>query len=529
MRGLSLFAGIGGFDIAAEWAGIEVAGMVEWEKFPQQVLRKHWPHVKLIGDIHDVRGDEFGPIDIVWGGPPCQPASTAGKRKGTADDRWLWPEAIRIVAATRPRWILFENPTGILSLQGGVPFDNVLSALESLGYYNYTDGQNKIAPIIIPAASVNAPHRRDRVWIVAHANGDELGTGRGQDRKADGVQEQHRAHDILPGGIVGADRHAADAEGNRRDSASQPEVGREEIQRGRGCGLDNRPEDAADTENTGLEGRIATRPGGTDGRGAEQPIGGKRDNETRQAWDEPWIEAAQRFCQLDDGLSYRLDGHLTFPETHGIMGLILTLRRYHYAATEKTRANEILSVLQEAFASEDIHRTFGRLGGFFSPEILRCPMHGERDGKATSNQVGMDATGKEVSREEMRNLRDNQASERPPQERGLHGQCSCEFDDIVCELSSKIALGEWKNNAQEAENILHGLWQESRGERFLHEPLSALHEIWRSVTDKEIGSFRRHYLNRNVNRVQRLKSAGNAIVPQVAFQIFRAIKATEAE
>ena len=95
------------------------------------------------------------------------------------------------------------------------------------------------------------------------------------------------------------------------------------------------------------------------------------------------------------------------------------------------------------------------------------------------------------------------------------------------ELSSEIALGEWKNNAEKAENILFSMWKESRGERFLHEPLQALYEIWRSVINKEIGTFRRHYSERNRNRVQKLKALGNSIVPQVAYQIFKAIVEVE--
>lgn len=129
----------------------------------------------------------------------------------------------------------------------------------------------------------------------------------------------------------------------------------------------------------------------------------------------------------------------------------------------------------------------------------------------------------------MREMRSNNNPINSSQGRGLEKQCTCEFDDIVFELSSEIALGEWKRNSQKAENILFNLWKESRGERFLHEPLPALYEIWRSVTDQEIGAFKRHYLKRNEHRVQKLKALGNAVVPQIPEILGRAIMEIENE
>lgn len=173
VRVLSLFSGIGGFEIACEWAGMEIVGQVEIDPFCQKVLAKHWPHVKRMADIKDVKGDEFGTVDLICAGVPCQPASVAGKRRGTKDDRWLWSETLRIVKAVRPRWCVFENPLGILSLQGGVPFDNVLSEMESEGY--------EVGAFIIPACAVGAPHRRERVFIVGYSGNRRLsGNPRGR-------------------------------------------------------------------------------------------------------------------------------------------------------------------------------------------------------------------------------------------------------------------------------------------------------------------------------------------------------------
>jgi len=167
----------GGFSLGLERAGMETVAFCEVDQFCRKVLNKHWPGIPIFDDIKQLTKQQLidegvieneestnnRTIDIVVGGPPCQPASCAGKRRGTEDDRWLWGEALRIVALLKPKYCLFENPTGILSLQGGVPFESVLSELENQGY--------ETAAFIIPACSVNAPHRRDRVWILANAKG----------------------------------------------------------------------------------------------------------------------------------------------------------------------------------------------------------------------------------------------------------------------------------------------------------------------------------------------------------------------
>jgi DNA (cytosine-5)-methyltransferase 1 len=160
MRFVSLFAGIGGFDLGLERAGMQCVGQVEINPFCQRVLAHHWPNVKRIEDIKNVAGNEFGEVELVCGGPPCQPASSAGKRKGAGDDRWLWSEALRVGFAILPAWLLFENPYGILTLENGLEFQNILFEMGDKGY--------SVQAFIIPVAALDAPHRRDRVWILAH-------------------------------------------------------------------------------------------------------------------------------------------------------------------------------------------------------------------------------------------------------------------------------------------------------------------------------------------------------------------------
>ena len=158
----SLFSGIGGFDLAAEWMGWENVFHCEWNPFGQKVLKHYWPNSISYNDITKT---DFtihrGSIDILTGGFPCQPYSAAGKRLGKEDERHLWPEMLRAIREIQPRWIVGENVLGLVNWNGGMVFEEVQADLEAEGY--------EVQPYVLPAAAVNAPHRRDRIWFVAHS------------------------------------------------------------------------------------------------------------------------------------------------------------------------------------------------------------------------------------------------------------------------------------------------------------------------------------------------------------------------
>jgi DNA (cytosine-5)-methyltransferase 1 len=188
---LDLFSGIGGFSLGLERAGFETVAFCEIDKYCRLVLQKHWKDIKIYSDVREIKkerleADGIPSPDVITGGFPCQPFSVAGRQKGSRDNRYLWPEMFRIIKEFKPRWIIAENVRGIINIQDGVVFEGVHADLESQNYETQT--------FIIPAAGVGAPHRRDRVWIVANSrrtirgqqssrNKESIGSGTSQETK----------------------------------------------------------------------------------------------------------------------------------------------------------------------------------------------------------------------------------------------------------------------------------------------------------------------------------------------------------
>ena len=155
----SLFAGIGGFDLGLERAGMTCSWQVELNNYATRILEKHWPLVERHRDVRECGAHNLKPVDLICGGFPCQPHSFAGKRQGSNDDRDLWGEFARIIRVLEPSWVLAENVSGVLSSESGRYFGSILRDLASLGYAVQWE--------CLPAAAVGAPHRRERIWIIA--------------------------------------------------------------------------------------------------------------------------------------------------------------------------------------------------------------------------------------------------------------------------------------------------------------------------------------------------------------------------
>jgi DNA (cytosine-5)-methyltransferase 1 len=221
-RVLDLFSGIGGFALATEWAGGETMAFAEVADFPSKVLGSRWPNIPNLGSVTklcrriydcepnpnddesiwcprydadfgecdcigtDQFTDTYGWPDVIAGGVPCQPASLVGKRRGSSDERWLWPDTLRIIGELQPRYAILENPRAILTLEGGNAFRGILGGFADLGYDVQWD--------VVSASALGAGHRRERLWILAmhpdsprlegHAGNGEAGGGQEAGRHA---------------------------------------------------------------------------------------------------------------------------------------------------------------------------------------------------------------------------------------------------------------------------------------------------------------------------------------------------------
>jgi DNA (cytosine-5)-methyltransferase 1 len=224
MKILDLFSGIGGFSLGLERAGMETVAFCEIDPFCREVLKKHWPDIPIYEDVRKLKGGEIA-ADIICGGYPCQPFSVAGKRKGEEDDRHLWPEVARLLSEVRPRWFIGENVAGHISMG----LDEVLFDLEGQGY----DAQT----FVIPACAVDAPHRRDRVWIVAW----NAHSGRRDKREVGKVQERKNTK---PDGVC---TNVPDTQ-SKYDGSSNPRESKGQIQQ---FGISDFKADVADTEYYG--------------------------------------------------------------------------------------------------------------------------------------------------------------------------------------------------------------------------------------------------------------------------------------
>jgi len=214
---LDLFSGIGGFALAANWAGFTTVGFVEYEDFPKRLLSRRFPCIPIHSDIHDFDATPFRGVDLVTGGFPCQPFSAAGKQRGKEDDRWLWKEMLRVIVVAQPTWVLAENVAGLINMA----LDEVLLDLEAEDYATGT--------VILPACSQNALHRRDRVWIIARNVGDTQNerhdSGPNAQRKgAAGQQEQRDGVWSEPIGS-GEDVAHSDSSGMERSRSEQQTAG----------------------------------------------------------------------------------------------------------------------------------------------------------------------------------------------------------------------------------------------------------------------------------------------------------------
>jgi DNA (cytosine-5)-methyltransferase 1 len=219
MKVLDLFSGIGGFSLGLEAAGFETAAFCEYDQEAQKVLRKNWPNVPIFSDVRTLTKQELQDngiqnIGLICGGYPCQPFSVAGERRGAEDDRHLWPEMFRLVKELRPTWVIGENVAGHINMG----LDEVLADLETEGYTART--------FVIPAVAVDAHHRRDRVWTIAHSNSNGESDGpKHEQRMVENAKNHRLKHSSKQAENIRASEGAVKRTGFLADSERQRRQG----------------------------------------------------------------------------------------------------------------------------------------------------------------------------------------------------------------------------------------------------------------------------------------------------------------
>ena len=484
---LSLFSGIGGLDLAAEWAGFRTVGQCEWADYPRAVLEKHWPGLPRWRDIRTLTGDDFyektglRTVTVLSGGFPCQPFSTAGKRRGKDDDRYLWPEMLRVIQEIRPAWVVGENVAGLVSMA----LDTVLSDLESIGY--------ACQAFVIPACAVDAPHRRDRVAIVGYAEHDGLSaatvSGSLEEAGRDEPERKNQTSESAGTGVRGNGAIVAysDCTGQQRFKQHRASFNRESCCTTCQCG-----ETVPNTDGHMRTDTLHTRRWGS-GSGdifeadtnpndrsrnvrrerelcAVEGNGGCRSYFTGGAPEYgggEWWPAEPDVGRSNDGISCWLDG---------IGGL---------SNAAKTRAREILRELREETYSDAVQWTSGRFFGISESEILLaylCEYEENCYGSGASMESGT------VTERQLRDLWHTIEIARASHRRKYHSQLAGEYSNALLRLSHgapSLMPQAWAN----------GFWE------------SGIARIASGVP----------------SRVDRLKCLGNAVVPQQFYPIFRAI------
>jgi DNA (cytosine-5)-methyltransferase 1 len=339
---VDLFSGIGGFALAATWTwGDQYRNLAhsEVEKFPCKVYHRHFPESECLGDITKIDWTRFrGRVDLLTGGFPCQPHSVAGRRKGSKDERDLWGECVRALSGIRPRYAVFENVPGIITTEHGKTWERIKVDLEQAGYEGI--------PLHFGAVDVGAPHRRNRVWIVAHAKskgagendgGIWAGTGRiairertnkkipnasnangsgnprsGTDRN--GQEKNEGREELAQFGVGGQSGVAQDPLTVRRLEREHGEQGRIGDKR-EPCSRDKeRVCDEANTSDGWLNASRATHKQGTFGvdKHKEHDNGSEFWNDIRDGGFPRWEarehlnEIISALCRVDDGLPRQL-------------------------------------------------------------------------------------------------------------------------------------------------------------------------------------------------------------------------------
>lgn len=476
--------------MAAEWMGWQNIASCEINPFGRKVLQYYWPNSYHHDDIHTFTYEKIKdrinpniPV-ILTGGFPCQPYSLAGKRRGKEDNRHLWPEMLRIIREIRPRYVVGENVFGLISWDGGLVFDEVHTDLEREGY--------EVQAVVIPAAAVNAPHGRDRVWFVAHSKGQRI----------HGEHREHREKKGKDGSRDDQFNSSNETPTTHTDSNGQQRSDCEhEKHTGKGGEYAQHDVEPVDTENTNSD-RCNNQDGEAKPCQREQRESCSRDIQRlcREPGAAPYTDSKRyekcEFATIADkqerqyskeNIRIQRTDWSDFPTqspirnvNDGIPGIMVrNIKKEIYATISERYTNKDLQEVWDALQSEEIRDKIGRLYKIHEPGLLLQTL--QLCASPSSYEIGSSVFSEEASKDLMRKLQNHKTFANTPHGRELEKQFAEQFGNALPYLSHEIALV-----TMEAERA-----------------------------SRKFSSWHRN---------ESIKAAGNAIVPQVAYEIFKAIQ-----
>lgn len=467
MRLLDLFSGIGGFSYAAEKlvGGFETIAFCEQEEFCQQVLRKHWKDVPIYDDVRTINASRLGRVDIVCGGFPCQAVSQAGLQKATEDDRWLWDEMLRIIQDCKPRWVVGENVTGLVNINEGFLFEQVQTDLEKEGY--------SVQSFVIPAAGKNAPHLRNRVWIIAHSNGN----CQSNESKHGGKKfmDEYRGEQIDLWQLI-ENKSLSNSDKWESGSGNEPKSNEEK-------------QFKSSTDNTNKRGSLAdSNSNGDSITGSNQTIqGSSRPGETNE-----------RGSGDNVGREFESskDGQMDSKKQHDVTNSI---------GIRRSKINNENGNSQESCTKERTTRQHNRICGNVSNSTSEGEWKETRDMEKSSER--MERKGSEPT---IGTFSSSSNVSNSIGQRRCGGETRRKDAEDVGERSSSEE--HWRGDSQRGMGYMADGLSEALSGHFSREP-------------KDIPRVQQN----QKDRAKKLKALGNSIVPQVAAELLYAIKIADEE
>lgn len=425
---LSLFSGIGGLDLAAEMAGFRTVGQCEWADYPTKVLGKHWPDVPRWRDIRTLTGESFyektgmRTVDVISGGFPCQPFSIAGKRRGKEDDRYLWPEMLRVISELRPAWVVGENVAGIVNMA----LDQVYADLENEGY--------TVQALIIPACAVDAPHRRDRCAIIGCRTLEGEHNGRG--RRPYSLENTDCVRFGEPG-VLSQQPGRTKFERDGEDVADAESIRQQEHR--------------ADREQVSIP---RSKKAQSERRCDVLSDADNRSRALRGNWELPAVEETQGHRTNHGGRAPEYVAGEWWPAEpnvgRGIDGLSRWLDRFGGLSDEaKERAREILRNLREETVAETVQWAIGRFDSISQAEVLFAFLCEYEEGY---NRGWVSLESGTIQEEKLRNLWRTIEFARTSHRREYHSQLAREYSDALFRLSHgapSLMPEAWEDNTWE--------------------------------------------------------------------------------